>query len=257
LLSNVNNNVCLRQKQQTLYALTMAGLAENLVIAMKKRGLTQRELARRIANRKPGISPQAIQHLTSGRSSTSKWLPDIAKELQTTVEALTSENEIDLSESGAGLLGKQETTATVQRINGVSFAFLPSYDIDGSAGTGLIASDYPDKDWYAFPNDWLRTITKAPLDRLALIRVSGDSMWQTLHNGDYVLVDRTKKSVARGGIYVFQFEGELLIKRLEKKYDTGELQVISDNPVYPPQLIANADNLAVVGRVVWISRALG
>jgi phage repressor protein C with HTH and peptisase S24 domain len=235
----------------------MAGLAENLVTAMRKRGLTQRELARRIADRKPGISPQAIQHLTSGRSATSKWLPEIAKELQTTVEALTSENEIDFGAVGPDALTTVERAATVQRINGVSFALLPSFDIEGSAGAGVLASDYPDKDWYAFPHDWLRTITKAPLDRLALIRVSGDSMWNTLHNGDFVLVDRTKRTVARGGIYVFQFEGELLIKRLEKKFDTGELQVISDNPVYPPQLIANSDNLSVVGRVVWISRALG
>lgn len=235
---------------------------------MTAKGLNQASLARKISTKKATISQQAIQHLASGRSNTSKWLPEIARGLDTTIEYLmtgsSSEQKLEQESTSDSELMRQanelrKDVDSYLKVNGIRFALLPTYNIDASAGHGSLIHDEAPSGYHTLPDEWLRTITRAPVTQLAMVRVVGDSMWNTLHHGDYVLVDRTKTSLARAGIYVLQFEGELLVKRVEKRLDTGDVQVISDNTQYPAQTIKETDNLnlMVVGRVVWMSRALG
>jgi phage repressor protein C with HTH and peptisase S24 domain len=147
--------------------------------------------------------------------------------------------------------------AGIETIRGREYAILPSYSITASAGDGAFAEDGEPDDFQIMPSNWLKSVTRARLSDLCVIQVAGDSMWETLHNGDNVLVDRSRKTVGRPGIYVLQIDGELIVKRVQKHLQTGHIEVISDNPRYPTMTITEEERLAVVGRVVWMGRALG
>ena len=87
---------------------------------------------------------------------------------------------------------------------------------------------------------------------LSVIRASGDSMSPTIADGDELLVDRSDRRLGRAGrIFVIKIDGALLVKRVSKP--GLAVRVASDNPAYPPVEVAAVE---VVGRVVWLSRAL-
>jgi phage repressor protein C with HTH and peptisase S24 domain len=143
-------------------------------------------------------------------------------------------------------------------LNGTSFAMIAVYDIRASAGAGAI-NDQGDPLYYqAFMTNWLRDITTASPGDLAVIRVSGDSMHDTLHNGDHVLVDRTVRHVGRDGIYVLRVQGdELLVKRCMRSARTKLLTIKSDNPIYPSEEGVRDEDVEIEGRVIWLGRNLG
>lgn len=151
--------------------------------------------------------------------------------------------------------------ANVVEIRGEEYALIDVYDLGASAGYGAINDEEDGRPLHQhlFRLNWLRDITKADPSTLAVIRVSGDSMWETLHNGDHVLVDRTVRVVGRDGIYVFRIAGsdELLIKRLIRRARTKTLTIKADNPIYPVEDGVLDDDLEIAGRVIWLGRNVG
>lgn len=137
------------------------------------------------------------------------------------------------------------------------FMSVPIYDIRASAGAGALVEDGEPTGYQPYREQELLRLTRASTMDLAVIQVAGDSMWETLHDGDKVLVDRTVKRVVRDGIYILAFEGELLVKRCQRDLQNGDVIVKSDNPAYDSFRITDSDHLDVIGRVIWIGRALG
>jgi len=80
------------------------------------------------------------------------------------------------------------------------------------------------------------------------IRVDGDSMEPTLKNGSIVFVDRTKREISKEGIFIVSTPGGLFIKRLNRKVD-GSIELISDNRMYSPEVLAPSE-VNIVGKVV-------
>jgi phage repressor protein C with HTH and peptisase S24 domain len=80
-------------------------------------------------------------------------------------------------------------------------------------------------------------------------------MTPTIQDGDRMLIDERDRSPgARGGIYVLRLDGALMVKRVAK---TGDgIAVTSDNPDFPAIVLPAPDAVDVLGRVVWLSRAL-
>lgn len=77
-----------------------------------------------------------------------------------------------------------------------------------------------------------KNLFKTPINpnRIKIIQVSGDSMFPTLCDGDFVIVDETK-AYGIDGIYAINLHNQILIKRLKFKLD-GTIQIISDNKEY-------------------------
>ncbi len=77
-----------------------------------------------------------------------------------------------------------------------------------------------------------KNLFKTPINpaKIKLIQVSGDSMFPTLHDGDFVIIDETK-AYGVDGIYAINLHNQILIKRLKFKLD-GTIQIISDNKDY-------------------------
>ena len=136
------------------------------------------------------------------------------------------------------------------------YALVPDYDIRASAGDGAIFDSENILDSLAFRRQWLRLVTNAPLDQMAVIQAHGDSMEPTIRSGDHLLVDRTDTNPRREGIYVIAWSGAVNVKRITVDYAARSLTISSDNTVHPTNQGVSPDDLAVLGRVIWIGRRL-
>ncbi len=96
-----------------------------------------------------------------------------------------------------------------------------------------------------FPNLSEEEISNKEIDA---IHVDGESMEPTIKNGSIIFVDKTKREIRRDGIFVVSTPGGLFIKRLNRKVD-GTIELISDNELYSPEILA-PDEVRVVGKVI-------
>lgn len=119
-----------------------------------------------------------------------------------------------------------------QALSEDNFARIPFYDVRASAGHGAFVADQAAARHYAFDREWLALYVGVAVRRLALIPVSGTSMEPDLHDGDLVMIDRGDIEVLREGVYVFELDDRLYVKRLSLHGD--RLVVASSNGDYPP-----------------------
>jgi phage repressor protein C with HTH and peptisase S24 domain len=148
-------------------------------------------------------------------------------------------------------------TPAVAELRGQELALLPVYDLRLSAGPGAYFGEHPEPLYLEpFRQDWLRSLTQAPLGSIIVARVDGDSMWETLHDGDQVLLDVTKRRPSRDGLYGLRFADadELMVKRITVNPADKLLTIASDNPRYDTWRGIRQDAIHVVGRVFWIGR---
>ncbi|MFN5903948.1 MAG: helix-turn-helix transcriptional regulator [Novosphingobium sp.] len=129
---------------------------------------------------------------------------------------------------------------------------LPQLALGASAGAGRVAQEEAPIGAFRFAARWLREQGLDPA-QLSAIRVEGDSMENTLRDGDEILVDRTPRPL-RDGIHVVRTGDSLLVKRLDTA-QPGRIVLVSDNPAYRPVELA-PDEVEVIGRVVWKSGRL-
>lgn len=93
---------------------------------------------------------------------------------------------------------------------------------------------------------------------LKIFKANGDSMSNIIEDSDLLLVDITQTDFTNGGVFLLTINNNWFIKRLRMKV-TGELEVISDNAKYPPEIIKpNSDiEVSIKGRVIKnLSRGL-
>ena len=111
-------------------------------------------------------------------------------------------------------------------------------------------------DLIAFRRDWLNRLGINP-DHAALIEAAGDSMEPSIPDGAIMLLDTSITEVRNGWICAIVRDGELLVKRIQKKLD-GTVLLISDNSHYQAEEVSE-DRLYqyhIAGRVRWVGRAL-
>lgn len=129
--------------------------------------------------------------------------------------------------------------------------------VRASAGPGAIPDGEQSKPFFAFDERWLRQLTAASPADLTVIRVEGDSMEPTLHDGDDILVDRGDGgSRMRDGIYVLRIDDALVVKRLAIHPVTRRVTVQSDNPAYADWPDCSPDEIHCIGRVIWAGRRI-
>lgn len=88
---------------------------------------------------------------------------------------------------------------------------------------------------------------------LAALTALGQSMEPTFRDGDILIVDRGVTAIKLDAIYVLARDGELYIKRVNRRFTDGALIIKSDNPNYDSVIVENGEkeNVQVLGRVVW------
>lgn len=207
----------------------MKSIGERTRKLREEKGWSQEKLAE-----ESGVSQGTIGFIETGTTKNSKYLPQIAKSLDVTVEYLRE---------GLGSPSPEE------------YAFIPRYKIKGAAGTGHENDDHVSIDGtHAFRYDWLKKkgVNSA---HLAVIEVTGDSMSPELKDGDVVLLDLADKDLRDGEIYAIQTQNGTRIKRVVKLLD-GRIRLSSDNPDktrFPDEDFGEetVGLLTIIGRKIW------
>ena len=215
----------------------MATLSERLTSLMYEKGISQAELARLI-----GIKQPSVFKILSGETRNPKKILEIATALNVDPHWLkTGEGDPDPSY-------RIVEVSEPQKPNTVRIDIL---DVEASAGNGaylspteqgLLSQEF---DLTFFRQQFGRADAK----HLKLITVKGDSMAPTLESGDLLYVDISENYFAADGLYVFTFDGQTFIKRLQKV--GKEMLVISDNTTYKEWTFTQDDDVFIHGRVIF------
>ena len=142
---------------------------------------------------------------------------------------------------------------------GEDYLLIPYFAaIGASAGAGALTEEEEAAETaLAFQTRWISGICASGPDQLSVIKVQGDSMLPTLGDGDPILVDRGDGAARlRDGIYVMRSDDTLLVKRVTRSPASRTIRLTSDNPVYPDIGDCNADEIDIIGRVIWVGRQL-
>jgi phage repressor protein C with HTH and peptisase S24 domain len=136
------------------------------------------------------------------------------------------------------------------------FALIPRLDVQASAGGGRLASSEDPLEYLAFQSDWLRSRGINP-NTARILTARGDSMEETIRDGDVLLVDTSINRVKDNAIYVVVYGDMVLVKRIHGRLN-GSFQLISDNPRYPAEEVTpgEVDLLNIAGRVMWFGRSI-
>jgi phage repressor protein C with HTH and peptisase S24 domain len=91
-------------------------------------------------------------------------------------------------------------------------------------------------------------------DHMQTIEVEGASMLPTLTPGEKIYLNpmQYEHRFKDGGIYVAEYWGDLLVKRVQRNPKSGAVRLISDNKDFKPIDIEgdDLDNLRIIGRVL-------
>lgn len=131
--------------------------------------------------------------------------------------------------------------------------------ISPSCGCGTVVLDEADVTPVRIGKEVIKDIWKVSSPEvLKLFKASGDSMADTIEDGNILLVDTSRTDYHNGGIYVLTINNDWFVKRLRLKIN-GDLEIISDNIKYEPEILKpNTDiEIKVAGRVIKnLSRGL-
>lgn len=134
----------------------------------------------------------------------------------------------------------------------------------GGGGLTIISDGVPGRAGMTFAAEHVRDYWRLPGEVLAalglkardviVVPVQGDSMSDTLVEGDFVFVDTRHRLPSPDGIYCLTDDfGGLVVKRLEvvsqPRDEEVMVMVISDNPKHPPKPRALSD-MQIIGRVL-------
>ncbi|PTX02045.1 phage repressor protein C with HTH and peptisase S24 domain [Pararhodobacter aggregans] len=126
------------------------------------------------------------------------------------------------------------------------------YDVQASAGNGVVVHDEQAVAQLAFPPGYLARLTSANPRDLKIISVKGDSMLPTLADDDVVMLDISKRDLSYDGLFVIRDGGDaLLVKRIGRASQRGFVTIISDNRNVYPSVEKSLQDIEVVGRVIW------
>ena len=212
-----------------------ASVSERLSIAMSKKDINQTKLVELT-----GLNKSAISSYLNGKyEPKSDAVELMAKALHVSPTWL------------AGFDVPMEEGAKISKANDLTIT-IPFVNQKLSAGTGedyLSDSDIETKTINI--SEYLaRGIDKATL---LAAEVRGDSMVdERIYSGDIVIFSRGL--IRQEGIYVINYAGDLMVKKLAFDALNNTVDIISGNRNYPTRTV-EADSIAILGKVVgWIHR---
>lgn len=212
----------------------MAQLQDMLVFLRKREGLSQQELAEKLA----------ISRSTIGMYETGKREPDLE-----TLETIADFYNVDMNT----LTGNSRGLVFVPPEQDNDFSYV---QYAGPVAAHFDATPVEEHEYRSIPLEWLGR--RKPEDFFIAV-VDGNSMYPHFQNGDELLCLRCSDMGRSGriGILVFGNE-EATLKRIE--YQPGEdwIDLVPINPEYQTRRIQGADleQCRIVGRVIKVIRTV-
>lgn len=149
-----------------------------------------------------------------------------------------------------------ELVPGARRVNGVDgdddgLTQIMKVQIKVQAGmTGFqVEPEHHDGKTTGVPTDWIRDQRFNKADLIA-ITVRGESMEPALYEGDVIIFNAADKTLVDGSVYVVNYEGEVVVKRMMR--DAGMWWLASDNSdqrKYHRKLCKGGECI-VIGKVV-------
>lgn len=210
-----------------------------------------KKVSRNAMAEKLGLSLSALQNWETNQTEpVASMIITLAEELEVSPSyLLTGEPDATLDEnSNTTALQKSKNSRSVAEDE--EFEWIDDCrDVIVTAGYGGINGDYPEIKKTKIESEWLRARGLKAED-CGKYRVCGDSMDDTLKDGEDIIVNHASKTLIDGKIFVLNNQGSMLIKRIQRTFSGVEL--LSDNSAYRPiKLTAEeADSLLVIGQVV-------
>jgi phage repressor protein C with HTH and peptisase S24 domain len=154
-------------------------------------------------------------------------------------------------------LGDVEGEAPILENAEEAFVAISSVAVTASMGGGAVVEAEEDGRPYHFQRSWIRHKLRSTPADLRIMHVEGDSMMPTLHHGDIVLVDLSRRAPTPPGIFVLHDGMGLVAKRLDHipNSEPPKVRIISDNPLYAPYE-GTAEEVNIIGRIRWFAREI-
>lgn len=223
-----------------MHPITIIG--ERIRYRMLEKGMNAMELARRSS-----VKPSFLYDIMNGKSANPSVvkLSQVAKELEVELEYILGEGAMEQPRRKAAD-GDDESYAAIQSLR-----------VEASAGGGSVATAELTGEPYYFRKSWIRNTLHSRPEDLRIITIRGDSMEPTLHEGDVIMVDTSRKHPSPPGIFIL-FDGlGLVAKRIELITNSlpPSVSILSDNQRYGAYTRALSE-IQIIGRVVWFAREL-
>ncbi|EAP2255475.1 helix-turn-helix transcriptional regulator [Salmonella enterica] len=223
---------------------------------MSASGLSQAQLAEMV-----GISQPAIQKMSSGKTSGTRKMVELANALKVRPEWLSS---------GVGEMRYQEgpepsniressLRATVwedMNRDSEEFVEIPLLNVSLSAGNGSCELEESSDFALVFRRYYLKKMGVSE-SAAKLVRVSGQSMEPTLNDGDVVGVNTQDTAIRDGKTYAICQSDLLRVKTLIATPTSVIIRSINRDE-YPDEVLDREDfqkNVRVIGRVFWSSHS--
>ncbi|EAA6691744.1 helix-turn-helix transcriptional regulator [Salmonella enterica subsp. enterica serovar Kottbus] len=223
---------------------------------MSASGLSQAQLAEMV-----GISQPAIQKMSSGKTSGTRKMVELANALKVRPEWLSS---------GVGEMRYQEgpepsniressLKATVwedMNRDSEEFVEIPLLNVSLSAGNGSCELEESSDFALVFRRYYLKKMGVSE-SAAKLVRVSGQSMEPTLNDGDVVGVNTQDTAIRDGKTYAICQSDLLRVKTLIATPTSVIIRSINRDE-YPDEVLDREDfqkNVRVIGRVFWSSHS--
>lgn len=129
---------------------------------------------------------------------------------------------------------------------------IPVFEQLFSCGFGQFVPDTEVVEEYmAVPTELKRPKYKG---HLGVVKIRGDSMEPTIHNGDKVICDDL--GFDEDGVYAIIYKGKGFVKRLQMVQEG--VKIISDNPQYEPMFASgeSGEDFKVIGKVHYMLHKL-
>ncbi len=211
-------------------------LADEIRRRMEAGGFNQKSLARAA-----GLNETAVRDILIGKSRHPRH--DTVQKIAGALDCTAAQ----LIEPARAVGGSEYADELV---------FVPTYEVEAAAGDGIVINQEYETGRLAFRNDWLRSVTSAMAEDLAVITFHGDSMYPTLADGDSILVDLSQRAAGRDGVYIVRFGDFVLVKRLLIDPVRREVTISCDNENYPRLAPVDPMDVDVAGRVIWVGRRI-
>lgn len=183
----------------------------------ERNGLTQPELGSKI-----GIDATAVSRYEKGKGA-----KDIPYQLKQKLTNVFSIEEITYIEIGKNDKSDQKSDSSDIQYNENKMISAPIMSVKASAGSGREQHEVITTGELLIDRMLFKVLPN--LKNIRAIEVEGDSMYPTLKEGDYVIIEENMNFTG-DGIYVLHYDGVLLVKRLQA--DIDGIEILSDNQSY-------------------------
>lgn len=179
-------------------------------------------------------------------------LAEIARALETSAQNFNKKYKNTNTQVTLEDIQKIEDFFSIPIINSSDCITVEHIHIKPSCGSGTAVIDEPDITPIKLGKKLLESVLRVSnINNLKTFTASGDSMEDTIDDGNLLLVDLGRTDYINGGIFIISRGEDWFVKRLRLKLN-GELEVISDNSKYAVETFKPGDGVEIKirGRVI-------